>query len=299
VLRVGDEFLSNFSQWAEHAVYVSDGTADVFAAHDVYLNRLARNIAPVRLTGKFGSEILRDRTSITLATFPEDFIAEDVRREMSIARTDFRDLLRQYDGLSFAAFVEVPHREHGKAVTENSQLVVRTPYIDVDLIRLMYSAPHDVRRSPDLQWTLIHDAHSALARIPTNRGPGFPASLLGGAVRRSICRASLALDYRYYGDTSNALVRFQPLLRFTGIERTLFGYQKFERYPFWLRKELSPFLKDLLLSSKVAPDIFQTRSVERLVAEHTTGLRNHAKLLNKALTLELIARLLISRNYLG
>src|SRR5258708_37938524 len=59
VIRVGDEFLSRFPQYAERTVYLTDGCAAVNRSPDLYLNERAREIAPVRMTGNYGGEVLR------------------------------------------------------------------------------------------------------------------------------------------------------------------------------------------------------------------------------------------------
>jgi hypothetical protein len=63
---VGAEFLSQFHDLAERAVYISDGTMDVTGSIDLYVQGLARQIAPVRLSGVCGGEILR-RLTYTLS----------------------------------------------------------------------------------------------------------------------------------------------------------------------------------------------------------------------------------------
>ena len=59
VVGVGDEFLRRFSEYAERTVYLTDGCADVTRAPDLYVNEKAREIAPVRMTGNYGGEVLR------------------------------------------------------------------------------------------------------------------------------------------------------------------------------------------------------------------------------------------------
>src|SRR6185295_4890965 len=59
VLQVGKDFLSRFHRYAERTVYLTDGCADVRRASDLYLNECVREIAPVRMTGNYGSEVLR------------------------------------------------------------------------------------------------------------------------------------------------------------------------------------------------------------------------------------------------
>src|SRR5438105_14165936 len=59
VIPVGQEFLSRFPHYAERSVYLSDGNAAVNHSADLYVNERAREIAPVRMTGNYGGEVLR------------------------------------------------------------------------------------------------------------------------------------------------------------------------------------------------------------------------------------------------
>ena len=59
VIPAGQEFLSRFPHYAERAVYLTDGCVDVSRSPDVYINEKARQIAPVRMTGNYGGEVLR------------------------------------------------------------------------------------------------------------------------------------------------------------------------------------------------------------------------------------------------
>src|SRR6516164_9806022 len=58
-IPIASDFLTNFPSLAEKTVFISDGTMDVTGAVELYANRIARQIAPIRLTGNYGSEILR------------------------------------------------------------------------------------------------------------------------------------------------------------------------------------------------------------------------------------------------
>ena len=77
VIEAGQEFLSRFAHYAERAVYLTDGCVEVNRAPDVYLNERAREIAPVRMTGNLGGEVLRRvRTFKPVAPLPGLFQAE-------------------------------------------------------------------------------------------------------------------------------------------------------------------------------------------------------------------------------
>ena len=58
-IMVGQEFLSRFPQLAERVVYLTDGCVEVLRSPVLYTNEIVREIAPVRITGNYGSEVLR------------------------------------------------------------------------------------------------------------------------------------------------------------------------------------------------------------------------------------------------
>src|SRR5258708_4395647 len=54
VIPVGNQFLSNFPQYAERSVYLTDGFIYVSHSAALYFTERAREIAPVRMTGNYG-----------------------------------------------------------------------------------------------------------------------------------------------------------------------------------------------------------------------------------------------------
>src|SRR5262249_11268456 len=58
VITVGDEFLSQFPVYAERSLYLTDGCVELNRAPDLYVSQRARDIAPVKVVGTYGSELL-------------------------------------------------------------------------------------------------------------------------------------------------------------------------------------------------------------------------------------------------
>jgi len=58
VIATGKEFLSRFAHYAERTTYLTDACVDLGRSPDLYVNEKAREIAPVRMVGTYGSEIL-------------------------------------------------------------------------------------------------------------------------------------------------------------------------------------------------------------------------------------------------
>ena len=59
VITVGNEFLTQFPHYAERSIYLSEGGVDVYRASDLYVSERAREIAPAKVVGTYGSEIVR------------------------------------------------------------------------------------------------------------------------------------------------------------------------------------------------------------------------------------------------
>ncbi len=63
------QFFRDFQKLAEKAILVSDGSMDVTGSVEIYVNQIAKNIAPIRLTGNYGSEILRGNVAFRPGIF--------------------------------------------------------------------------------------------------------------------------------------------------------------------------------------------------------------------------------------
>ncbi|MGD0825557.1 MAG: asparagine synthase-related protein, partial [Terriglobales bacterium] len=59
VIAIGDDFMARFPHYAERSMFLTDACVDVTRAPDLYFSERAREIAPVRITGLYGDEMLR------------------------------------------------------------------------------------------------------------------------------------------------------------------------------------------------------------------------------------------------
>src|SRR5262245_39686721 len=106
VLSLQADFLTDFAKHAAKTVYVSDGYADVSLTHEIYLNRIARGISDVRVTGNFGSEILRG-----MSTFKEIRLRTEYFKDLGIDITAAKEHWsseRETNPAMFAVFKEIP-----------------------------------------------------------------------------------------------------------------------------------------------------------------------------------------------
>src|SRR5262245_14328801 len=109
VIRLGAKFFETLPELAEDTIYISDGTLGVGGSHNLYLNRLARQIAPVRLTGLFGSEVLREKAILPRAVGVDGLLHQDFLNYVKEAQRSVVTY-RQGDLLTAALHRDIPWR---------------------------------------------------------------------------------------------------------------------------------------------------------------------------------------------
>jgi hypothetical protein len=92
----------------------------------------------------------------------------------------------QVHPVTFAAFRQSPWYHCGILGLEQSQLSVRSPYIDNDFVRTVFRAPKPNSLNHDVRLRLIRDGNPDLGRIRTDRGIGGSSGRLSEAISRSL-----------------------------------------------------------------------------------------------------------------
>src|SRR5207245_6263412 len=134
-------------------------------------SRQARTLAPVRLTGNYGSEILRSHTTFKYTALSEELFTADLVPYIKEAVASFDDIKATHR-VSFAASKEIPWHLYGRLAAAESQLIVRSPYLDNDLVALMYQASPHLRTTNAITLRLISEMSPSLSRIGTDMSYG-------------------------------------------------------------------------------------------------------------------------------
>jgi asparagine synthase (glutamine-hydrolysing) len=293
-INIDERFLQAFPEFAERTIYISDGTHDAFGAHDLYFNGRARQIAPIRLTGKFGSEIVRTRKLMPSLTYEAGVLNGDFRTSVFERLPAFSELSRESHPLTRVVAQEIPWHEFGRLAIEQSQVTLRTPYMDNDLVRLMYQVPVATRAAGDLQELYVRDSSPELSRIPTSMGRFISGNSILTRLLYLTFRTLLKIEYVYLFATPHWLTRIDSNLERLHLERMLTGRQKWEGYRIWSRTAFGDYLRDMLLRPGVHYGaVFDPVIVERLVDRHLAGTHNYMNSINRVLTVELIYRTLL------
>lgn len=295
VIRTDSRFLSDFATHAARSIYITDGLAISDITDEMYINRLARDIAPVRMTGKFGSQVMRG-VSILRARPPDSAVFDGGFLEyIEKAGTVFKRI-KEEAHLSFILFKELPWYWGGSSTAEASQLTVRSPFLDNDLVKLMFRFPdkHGFV-GPDFQLETISEYDPRLSGVRTDRGLGGGGGILRRKARLQYNKFWIGGDRLYNWELMpDGIARLEKAISFTGFYKLFVGRQKFRHYRKWFRDELGDYVKDLLLDEKTLQRPFWNRkAVEKIVLDHTGGRANHYTTIRKLITVELIQRHLL------
>src|SRR5438874_1582158 len=295
-IKINEDFFRAFASLAERSVYISDGTHDAFGAHDIYFNQIARKIAPVRITGKYGSEIVRGRKLIPFCQFPMDAIASDLRQFLQRVPAPSQTNGLKHP-LSRTVAENIPWYMAGTLAVEQSQLTIRTPYMDNDLINLMFQAPNALRGEAELQVRYINDYAPVLSQFATDLGKLGKNASVFKSLLHPLQLVLSEVEYIYLYALPHWLTRIDRSLKFWHLERLLGGRHKYEWYRIWTAARFAPFIRDTLLDSQADyTRYFDYRSLSKMVERHTAGTHNYLNEINKALTIQLTCSSLLTFN---
>ncbi len=290
VIQVGKEFLDHFSEYAKRTVCLSEGTVDVSRA-DLYLSEKAREVAPAKIVGTYGSEIVRQAVMFkpvepTPGLFSEDFLGH-VRR----AQSTYASVRRQHP-VTFAAFRQSPWYHHGVLALEQSQLTVHSPFMDNDFVRTVYRAPKEAPSNGDVRLRLISDGSTALAKIPSDRGVGGTRGRLSSTLGRAFQEFTFKAEYGYDYGMPQSVARVDHFLSVLRLERLFLGRHKLLHFRVWYRDQLARFVREMLLDPlTLSRPYLQKAAVEAIVEGHLERGLNCTTAIHKLLTLELLHRL--------
>jgi asparagine synthase (glutamine-hydrolysing) len=295
-IPVGTDFLADFGSLAERTIHISDGAMDVGpGAVELYINRVARQIAPVRLNGVYGSEILRGSVAFKHRQMVGELLAPQFSAQV-LAASGTYDAELQGNQLSFIAFKQASWHHCSRLSVELSQVSMRSPYMDNELVSLMYQAPQSEIAGTNCSLRLIEDGSADLARIPTDRGLlrrhswGIPQFRHLYQVFTS--KAEYAYDYGMPQWLATIDHRLAPL----HLEKLFLGRHKFYHFRTWYGRELSLFVKQILLDPRtLSRPYLNGAKIEKALSDHIAGKRNYTSEINRILTSELVERILIEQ----
>ena len=293
VITVGKEFLSRFPHYAERTVYLTDGCVEPLHSPDLYVNERAAQIAPVRMTGNYGGEVLRRVRAFKPVEPPARLFCQELLSHVQVAKETYTSLLRGHP-LSFAVFRQAPWHHYGLLALEQTQVALRSPFLDNELVRAVYRAPASTLTSNEVSLRLIADGDASLRRIRTDIGQAGNDGKLTAKIFRRFLEFTFKAEYAYDYGMPQWVARIDHTFSGLHLERLFLGRHKFYHFRIWYKSALSRYVRDMLLDPRtLSRPYLERKQVEAMVQGHLKGGRNYTLAIHKCLTLELVHRLFI------
>ena len=291
VLRIAEDFLSEYGAYVDRTVYITDGCSGALGAHEIYLNGLARESAPIRLTGNFGGEVLRGVSTFKPMGLSRELIHPDFHHRIDTAAGRTSGIVGS--AVTSAAFREIPWNLFGTMAAARSQVVFRTPYLDNELVSLAYRAPARVRQSSGTALRLVREHQPCLSHIPTDRAVTLDGRGIAYMLKRLVAEVTFKLDYFHKEALPQRLMRFDAaigaLARFG-----VLGLHKYLPYRLWFRRDLAGYVNGVLTdSASTRLPYLNQRFLTTLAHDHVAGRRDYVREINAVVTLATVDRLLL------
>lgn len=293
VIQVGGNFLQEFSRLAERAVYVSDGNAGTQHAPDLYVNHLARNIAPIRMTGNYGDQVLRQITMFRPHYSDQGVFAQEFAKTIEAASSTYVAAMQGHP-LTLASMQQTSWSYYGILSVELSQVQMRSPYLDNDLMRLLYRAPAEVLHDNNLRVRLIREGNPELVKVRTDLGFAGRGGAIASLCSQQLHRATMRAEYACEHASPRWLANLDRTVLCGLLERTFLGRHKFAHFSLWYRGQLANFVCDMLLDDRTLSRWYVDRPrLEAAVRKHVKGEENFTPTIHRLISLEYFHRLFV------
>lgn len=296
VLELGRGFLTGIRSHLEQSVYISDGYMGLSGAAELYLNRTARSIAPGRMTGNWGGELMRGVRAFKHVVPKGNFVRPAVKQMMSESANVFART-STLNALSFALFHQMPVQGYGRYAIERSQVLMRTPFLANDVVLSLYKAPPFVRESSACAAAII-GRRPELLTIPTDAGRLGTGAAPIRFVRRAYRKAVVKAEYLTSHGAPDWLSALSASVPSGLIETRFLGRDKFQHFRLWIRKEFAEFVREVLDHDNTDMDsLFDMRRVAAMVDDHIRGRGNYTDEIDKLLTVAVASADLLKPSY--
>lgn len=300
-LRLDDaELLRAYPSQVEKATYISDGLEGTDKVDVINFNRMAREIAPIRMTGKYGSQVLKGIFGFAARPPFTNIIHDDFIKYFNMARQTTANLQRGHK-LTFLLQSAIPWWWNAFVTLESSQVDIRSPFLDNDLIKVLYqSPPLPSNFGIQFELDLIAKNKPELIAIPTTGTYGgnhlWPVSKsIKLYIKMMMLLDKIYIRERLPFNMTHTIGRLDYwLISPLHLDRMVMGFSDFRRYRRWFRDELANYLQDILLDGKTLNrPYWNRRNLTRIVTDHINGRGTYLREIRKVLQVELTHRVLL------
>jgi asparagine synthase (glutamine-hydrolysing) len=291
-IRLDGSLFVRFPTLAEKVVLATDGNLELSGVPNLFVNEMAYEISPIRLTGNYGSEVLRrHRAFLPTSVARRVLIPEYAGHVIDTTRTWRR--AQEGNRLTFIAFKQVPWYSYNRLQAEQSILSMRSPFMDNALLKVTYQAPKPAVCSNLVSLRLIADGSPRLGRIMTDRGVTYPRNP-SWPFTRAYYEFLFKMEYYAGHGMPRMLAAADKWMGPLRIERLFLGRNKYYHLRQWLRDELAQYVRDVLLDERAMRREYLDRgALDKVIRMHLSGAENHTYTISQLITLEIASRMFL------
>jgi asparagine synthase (glutamine-hydrolysing) len=252
----------------------------------------------IRLTGNYGSEVLRSVRAFKGVLPKSGLVSQDLDPQVKKALCSFEDFEKLHP-LSFALFHQAPSQGFGLSAVEKSKVLIRSPYIDNRFVQLLYQRPDSGVDGKALSCAIIETNKPELMRIPTDLGDLGESGPVATKFRHIYRKLLFKAEYRANDGMPQWLASLYGRIPWLVPVDWFVGRNKFQHFRLWLRGELSGYLRDVLKPALSASTYLDGRRLGEMVESHLAGRGNFVDEIDSALTLMLTEKMLFGKGPLA
>jgi asparagine synthase (glutamine-hydrolysing) len=220
----------------------------------------------------------------------EDLFSPDFLKHIKTAKETYSTHL-QINPLTFIAFKQVPWYHYNRFAVEQSQITQRSPFLDNDLLKLVYRAPSELINPAGILSKMVNKLRPELGRIRTDRGVGLNDSILTTIAMRGYYEFLFKMDYYFNHGMPQWLTAINNILSPMHIDRYFLGKHKYNHFRVWFRDQLAEHIKETLLDSRCLKRSYLVgKNIEAMLEGHINGNFNYTYEISLLLTAELMHR---------
>jgi asparagine synthase (glutamine-hydrolysing) len=265
VVDIDDDFFCNFNEYAEKSYIVSSGICDINGVVEFYLHNKIKDFAPIKVATDHDAAILRKNAILQPYTFNQNILSMDFKNLLERTNNCRDKKIELAADLSFQVNEGIPFGgSMGFAICQ-SQMVIRYPFLDNDLVGLMFRGIDDITRRKETSLRLIRDGNRSIADIGRSVTAKGLFKILNMNTIKKLSRKRDDYCYKYADCLSG-----------------------------WYRKELLRYVKEVLLDKRfMERPYIEPSQIRRIVNLHTSGKADQSKEIGAALKIEWIHRAFI------
>jgi asparagine synthase (glutamine-hydrolysing) len=166
IITLENCFFNNINEFAEKSIYISEGNCSITNAIMLYMYEKVREITPICIYAKHYAAILRGENYIRIKNICIDLFEKEFAEKINNVKENY--LNRSFSPVKIANSValSLPYLSANEICLLQAKINIRTPFLDNDIVDLMFRALNEVLDNNLFLIKLIRDGNpSFLTKI--------------------------------------------------------------------------------------------------------------------------------------